>query len=516
MNKPEDWYFRILQAITTAQGQLLGVIQSEPLFEGLLGALLDLSDSEYGFIGETLERANGAPYLKTHAITNIAWNDETRRFYAENAPSGLEFDNLQTLFGAVLTEQNHVIANSPATDPRSGGLPEGHPPLRAFLGVPLRCGGKVIGMAGVANRPGGYDEELVRELEPFLQTCANAIFALRADAARKHAEEQLSDEKERLRAILDGAYEAIITIDETGIIESCNSRAEAMFGHSSSELVGKNVRILMPEPFRSEHDDYVRAYCETGIPKVIGLGREVIALRKDGTQFPVDLTISEIRVGQRRLFTGLLHDLSERDEADRKLRRLQEALERSRFGQIVGRSPSMQHLYRTIGDVAQGDWTVLIEGETGTGKELVARAIHAAGERRDGPFVAINCAGLTDTMLGSQLFGHRRGAFTGAIRDQTGFFQAANGGTLFLDEIGDISQGVQTSLLRALEEREIVRVGDTVGGFAKTFCIDSGSGEFSSRHCELVSKTSPCWSRLFSRRRGSQPERRSREYRHRR
>ena len=112
----------------------------------------------------------------------------------------------------------------------------------------------------------------------------------------------------------------------------------------------------------------------------------------------------------------------------------------------------MLRFFENIGDVARGDWTVLIEGETGIGKEFVARAIHVASARRDGPFVAVNCAGLSENLLESQ-FGQRRGAFTGAIRDQAGYFEAAAGGTLFLDEIGDISQGAQTSLLIALEER---------------------------------------------------------------
>jgi len=457
----DDWYLQLLQAITTAQGQLLGVIEPDSLFDGLLGALLDLTGSEYGFVGEVLRKANGDPYLKTHAITNIAWNDETRRFYEDNAPTGLEFGNLKTLFGVVLTDEVPVIANSPATDPRRGGLPDGHPPLRAFLGLPLRSGGQMIGMAGVANRPAGYDEKLVQDLEPFLQTCSNAIFALRADTAREQAEEQLVDERERLRAILDGAYEAIITIDESGIIESCNSRAEYLFGYPADAIRGKNVSVLMPEPYRSEHDKYLQQYCETGHAKVIGVGREAVGRRRDGAVFPIHLTVNEVHVGERRLFTGLVRDLSEREEAKERVKKLQIELERSRFGQIVGRSPAMRHLYQTIGDVSQGDWTVLVEGETGTGKELVARAIHAASPRKEGPFIAVNCAGLTETLLGSQLFGHRKGAFTGAVSDQAGFFQAAQGGTLFLDEIGDISASVQTALLRALEEREVVRVGDT-------------------------------------------------------
>jgi len=136
-------------------------------------------------------------------------------------------------------------------------------------------------------------------------------------------------------------------------------------------------------------------------------------------------------------------------------------LEKAHFHNLVGKSKPMTLVYEQIQEVASVDWTVLIEGETGTGKELVARAIHTSSHRGDGPFIAVNCAGLSDSLLASQLFGHRRGAFTGAVNDQDGVFEAAAGGTLFLDEIGDISPDVQRSLLRVLEQKEITRVGES-------------------------------------------------------
>jgi DNA-binding NtrC family response regulator len=121
----------------------------------------------------------------------------------------------------------------------------------------------------------------------------------------------------------------------------------------------------------------------------------------------------------------------------------------------------MRRLFRSIDNLTGVDTTVLIEGETGTGKELVARAIHVRSERRARPFVAVNCAGLTESLVSSQLFGHRRGSFTGAHQDSPGLFEAAEGGVLFLDEIGDLPLAVQTSLLRVLQEREITRLGET-------------------------------------------------------
>jgi DNA-binding NtrC family response regulator len=127
---------------------------------------------------------------------------------------------------------------------------------------------------------------------------------------------------------------------------------------------------------------------------------------------------------------------------------------------LCGQSKAMQRVYKAIRSVARVDTTVLIEGETGTGKELVARAIHYGGHRKAEAFLAINCAGLTESLLTSQLFGHKRGSFTGALTDQVGLFEAAHRGTLFLDEVGDIPLSIQSSLLRVLQEKEITRIGE--------------------------------------------------------
>ncbi len=156
---------------------------------------------------------------------------------------------------------------------------------------------------------------------------------------------------------------------------------------------------------------------------------------------------------QRKIF--FLYDISEVHD----LRHLLD--EKAQFQDLVGKSKPMNLVYQQIRLLAEVDSTVLIKGDTGTGKELVARAIHFSGGRKEKAFVPVNCAGLTDSLVASQLFGHKRGAFTGAIEDNQGLFEAAHGGTLFLDEIGDIPLSVQTNLLRVLQEREITRVGES-------------------------------------------------------
>jgi DNA-binding NtrC family response regulator len=174
----------------------------------------------------------------------------------------------------------------------------------------------------------------------------------------------------------------------------------------------------------------------------------------DGQRYWMEIEIQDDpRDPRRKIFS--LYDVSEVYD----LRRLLD--ERARFHNLVGDSAAMHLVYRQIRDLARAETTVVIRGETGTGKELVARAIHYTSARKSKPFIAVNCAGLTDSLVASQLFGHKRGAFTGAVADQTGFFEAANGGTLFLDEIGDIPLSVQTNLLRVLQEREITRLGET-------------------------------------------------------
>lgn len=179
---------RMLHAVSEAQADFISDADPHPTFDRLLTHLLDITDSQYGFIGEVLREENGTPYLRIYAITDMSWDDASRALYQSVVRGGFEFRNPISLFGHVLTTGRPVLTNDPILDPRRGGLPQGHPPLNAFMGLPLYRGGELVGMAAVANRPGGYDETQVEHLQPFTATCAVLIEAYRNSQRRQHAE----------------------------------------------------------------------------------------------------------------------------------------------------------------------------------------------------------------------------------------------------------------------------------------------------------------------------------------
>ena len=274
---------------------------------------------------------------------------------------------------------------------------------------------------------------------------------------QKQVEQVLGSKLERseqrcedLVAILDRLRLGTIMANIDGRVTFLSLAAQKMLKTTESAVAGQvwsDIQAFSEKDHMALQDMLQRPLGErVKVPIVLehGKGRRV-SLEIDVQEDPRD--------PQRTIF--FLYDVTEAQD-------LRELLtEKSRFFDLVGKSQAMADVYRRIQDIASVEATVLIEGETGTGKELVARAIHQASSRKDHPFVAVNCAGLTDSLLGSQLFGHKRGAFTGATHDHQGFFEAANSGTLFLDEIGDMPLNIQTTLLRVLQEKEIVRLGES-------------------------------------------------------
>ena len=275
--------------------------------------------------------------------------------------------------------------------------------------------------------------------------------------ARKLAEDQLQEmyrqvesSRNDLGSILNELRIGTVMTDDNGHAIFLNSAARRLFDQAESVSIGLPWQKLFG--LDVENTRKLRALIEKPLDE-----RNRIPLhldKADGRRLWLEVDVKDDpRDPRGKIF--FLYDVTDVHD----LRRLLD--ERAQFYDLLGKSAAMQQVYQQIRAVARVDSTVLIDGETGTGKELVARAIHAASHRKDKPFVAVNCAGLTESLLASQLFGHKRGAFTGAIEDHQGLFEAANDGTLLLDEIGDIPMTVQNQLLRVLQEREIVRLGES-------------------------------------------------------
>lgn len=308
----------LLAEIIRVQGLVNDFAEPRSLFAPMLDVLVEYSESEFGFIGEVFTDEHGDPFLRTHAITNIAWDQETLKIYARNEENGFEFRNLKTLFGKVLTSGETVISNSPRSDPRRGGVPEGHPPLNSFMGIPFFRRDKMVGMVGVANSSTGYSDGLRQSLEPVLSSCAFIIDAFRVAAERKAFESELRKSEALHRGILDAANDSIVAINPSGLIVSANSSVKRMFGYEPGELIGRNVNVLMPAEIASEHDRYIQDYLDSEVPKVIGIGRDVTGRHRDGTFFPVELAVSKVCQDDSILFTGIIRDIRDRKRAEQE------------------------------------------------------------------------------------------------------------------------------------------------------------------------------------------------------
>ncbi|MBI4682792.1 MAG: PAS domain S-box protein [Nitrospirae bacterium] len=186
------------QVLTNVQSHYIKAENPKVLFETMLKGFLTLTESEYGFIGELLRGPDGRPFLSTFALTDVPRDKKSRRFYNMHTDTGMECRNFDNLFGPVVTEGRPVISNDLKTDPRSKGLPEGHPPIHSFMGLPFYYGEELVGMVGVANGKGGYKEEQAGYLRPLLTTCSNIINAYRIERQRKEIEQEIIITRDRL------------------------------------------------------------------------------------------------------------------------------------------------------------------------------------------------------------------------------------------------------------------------------------------------------------------------------
>lgn len=255
------------------------------------------------------------------------------------------------------------------------------------------------------------------------------------------------------KAILESISDGVFTVDLDWRITSFNRAAEEITGISRKDAIGR----LCSEVFRSnmcQTDCALRKTMKNGKPII---GRSGYIIDEEGNRIPISLSTAVLKDSDGNMVGGAetFRDLSEVETLRHEL----EA--RFHVGEIVSRSPLMQRLFEVIPAIAVSPSTVLITGETGTGKELMARTIHSLSKHSKGPFIALNCGALPDSLLESELFGYKAGAFTGATKDKAGRFALANGGTLFLDEIGEISPALQVRLLRVLQERSFEPLGAT-------------------------------------------------------
>lgn len=278
--------------------------------------------------------------------------------------------------------------------------------------------------------------------------------------------------KERVKGVLDPNFsrlllesmaDGVFTLDEEGNITSWNPSLERMTGYTAEEAIGRPCTLL----------HFTRCFqrgCPTGIEEC-GIyqngrldARQCFLRHKQGRDVPVIKSARLVR-DEDGSVQGVVETVTDLTELERARRSVDEANRRlgeiHRLDNIIGRSRAMRQVFSSIKAAAASEATILLQGESGTGKELVAGAIHHHSARNGMPFVAVSCSALSETLLESELFGHVRGAFTGAIRDRIGRFEEANGGTIFLDEIGGISPFIQVKLLRVLQEREIERVGES-------------------------------------------------------
>ncbi|WP_285908018.1 sigma 54-interacting transcriptional regulator, partial [Pseudodesulfovibrio pelocollis] len=277
---------------------------------------------------------------------------------------------------------------------------------------------------------------------------------------RKEAEHALTlamAEKEQYRLNLEATFrsipDAIITVDSELRVIATNSAAATLLGIDREHARGRHFSELLPVPGNA---------CQSVLSQVLRTSRSVHGYEAEFAVPGLGVRTAELNctplIDQDKRHAGavlVVRDISRIADLEKRLH------ERQGFRGIIGRSSAMQDMYRLLEQLSSLDSTVIILGESGTGKELVAEALHYGGSRAGHPMVKVNCSALTESLLESELFGHVRGAFTGAIRDKVGRIQAAEGGTLFLDEIGDISPLIQLKLLRFLEQKEYERVGES-------------------------------------------------------
>jgi PAS domain S-box-containing protein len=424
------------------------------------GSLAETGESFFRTLVRELAGVLGVQYAFVSERTRGGTHFRSRAFWARGAP-GEDFE-----VPAAGSPCEDVLRGKPAFYPE--GLQQCFPEDRVLVdwgavsygGVPLidRSGAVVGHLAFLHDAPLADEQRALAVM---------GILARRAVAEieRLAFERALAGSEARLSAILESASDAILCFDAERRVEFANRAAERLLGCAAAELRGRPAEILALSPPVQRR---LESVCAGEVESLYASELDGLRLRRpDGGELAVEGSISSARAGGRLLLTGVLRDVEQRRRHERELAELRDAAEYLReeltqlhgSAEIVGRSPAFRRVLELVALVAATDSTVLIQGETGTGKELVARAIHARSRRADRPLVRVNCAAIPAGLVESELFGHEKGAFTGATQRRVGRFELAHAGTLFLDEIGELPLETQSKLLRVLQEGELERVG---------------------------------------------------------
>jgi PAS domain S-box-containing protein len=335
----------------------------------------------------------------------------------------------------------------------------------SYLGVPFEdVDGKILGHLSVIDtEPIPEDQEVFNIFR---------IFANRASAEmrRLRAEKEILEREQKLVKLFDSAMDAIIEIDEDFKITRINSAASKIFGLTGEKVKGRLFNHFLREgssrkliKLTESLDDKPEG------EKFIWIPQGLRAVSVEGIEFPAEATLSRFEMGDEHFYTLILRNVNERLIAEQKIQSLkieseylkEELKSLTESDGILGDSKPLMKVMADVKKVAGTDASVLILGETGTGKELVARSIHSSSRRSDKPFIKVNCPAIPPNLIESEFFGHEQGAFTGATKKRDGRFKVADGGTIFLDEIGELPIELQSKLLRVLQEGEFEPVGSS-------------------------------------------------------
>jgi PAS domain S-box-containing protein len=333
----------------------------------------------------------------------------------------------------------------------------------SYAGVPLlEADGTILGhLSALDTRP----LHLVSDVESVFR-----IFAARAAAelSRIRAESAVRDSEQRFSRLFESAMDGIFELDDRFRILRTNASATMLFAIPTESLVDRDLTTLLT-PCSARKLSGVAQQLETSGEYSAWVPRGFDAVRADGSRFPAEASISRFAFAGGQRYSVILRNVQQQLAAEDRLHELEEEAaylqgeieERRLFREIVGESAAIREVVSAVRQVAATPATVLITGETGTGKELVARAIHKESQRAAKPFIRVNCAAIPAALCESEFFGHEKGAFTGAASRRTGRFELAQGGVIFLDEVGELPLELQPKLLRVLQEREYEPVGSS-------------------------------------------------------